>query len=58
MNKDFEYYKWGLFYFNPNDKRVIVPKMISKFSYTLNFAQPVSYVIIIAFFALMALVTM
>lgn len=58
MKTNFEYYKWGFIYFNPNDKRVIVPKINALFGWTLNFARPVSYVIIAAFIALMVLVSM
>jgi uncharacterized membrane protein len=39
------YWKWGVFYFNPNDSRIIVPKRIEWLGWTLNFAQPVSMII-------------
>ena len=41
-----EYWKWGVFYFNPNDPRIVVPKRIEWLGWTLNFAQPVSIIII------------
>ena len=47
MNNDHENYKWGLFYWNPKDTRVFVPKRIRQFGWTLNFANPVSYLIIL-----------
>jgi len=47
MNTD--HYKWGLFYFNPDDTRVIVPKQIQWMGWTLNFARPATWIIIIAF---------
>jgi len=47
MNTD--NYKWGLFYFNPDDTRVIVPKQIQWMGWTLNFARPATWIIIIAF---------
>lgn len=50
--------KWGFIYFNPNDKRVIVPKINASFGWTFNFARPVTYVIIVAFIALLVFVTM
>jgi uncharacterized membrane protein len=39
-------WKWGVFYFNPNDRRIFVPKRIEWLGWTLNFAQPVSIIII------------
>jgi len=47
MNNDPDNYKWGLFYWNPKDNRVFVPKRIRQFGWTLNFANPVSYFIIL-----------
>ena len=44
-------YKWGLFYFNPEDKRALVPKRNMMLGYTLNFAQPLVWVLIIGFIA-------
>ncbi len=37
-----KYWLWGIFYFNPEDKRIIVPKRIKWFGWTLNFANPIS----------------
>lgn len=50
MDKDFEHekpgnWRWGVFYFNKNDSRLIVPKRIRIFGWTLNFARPASYII-------------
>ena len=39
------YWKWGVFYFNPNDPRIFVPKRIIWLGWTLNFGQPVSIII-------------
>ena len=49
-------YKFGIFYYDPNDKRVFVPKRIKYLGWTLNFANPISYaimaiIIVIIFFA-------
>ncbi|MEZ2336095.1 DUF5808 domain-containing protein [Mucilaginibacter sp. RCC_168] len=41
-------YKYGVFYFNKNDPRTIVPKRIRFMGWTLNFARPASYVIMAA----------
>jgi uncharacterized membrane protein len=49
------YWKWGVFYFNPNDGRIFVPKRIEWLGWTLNFAQPVSIIIIGGIFFLIIL---
>ena len=38
--------RWGIFYFNKEDKRIFPPKS-SGLGWTLNFANPYSYSIII-----------
>lgn len=38
----------GVLYFNRKDSRVIVPKRISGMGWTLNFANPYTYIILIA----------
>lgn len=53
MKTNPEYYKWGLFYFNREDTRVLVPKVNRMMGWTLNFARPESYIIIGAFIFLM-----
>ena len=40
-------YYLGLFYFDKGDKRVIVPKMNKMLGWTVNFAQPQAYIIIL-----------
>lgn len=49
MRNDPDNYKWGIFYFNPQDPRFIVPKRIQYMGWTLNFAHPYSYLIVIGF---------
>jgi uncharacterized membrane protein len=44
---DPENYKFGIFYFNPIDPRIFVPKRIKELGWTLNFANPFSWLIII-----------
>lgn len=46
MENDPGNYKWGIFYFNPNDPRVILPKRNKWMGWTLNFANLWSYIII------------
>lgn len=31
---------WGMFYYNPDDKRLFAPKRIKEFGWTANFANP------------------
>lgn len=54
--KNPEHYKWGIFYFNPGDNRIIVPKRAQWMGWTLNFANLWSYVIIGAFIIVAILV--
>jgi len=42
-----ECWKWGVFYYNPMDKRIFLPKRTG-LGFTLNFAHPVSTVIMCA----------
>jgi uncharacterized membrane protein len=44
-------YKWGVFYYNPDDSRVIVPKRYRSMGWTFNFAHPVSYLILVGIIA-------
>jgi uncharacterized membrane protein len=46
MRNNPDNYKWGIFYFNPQDPRFIVPKRIQYMGWTFNFAHPLSYLII------------
>jgi uncharacterized membrane protein len=41
-----DHYKWGIFYFNREDPRVILPKRNQMLGWTLNFANPFAYIII------------
>jgi uncharacterized membrane protein len=44
-------YKWGIFYFNPKDPRVIVPKRIQAMGWTLNFGNIYTYLLFIGIVA-------
>ena len=44
---DGRYWRAGLFYFNPGDSAVMVPKR-NGFGYTLNFGRPVCWLILAA----------
>lgn len=44
---------WGVFYFNKEDKRLLVPKRFKWMGWTINFANPKSvlfFVLLLAFF--------
>ncbi len=47
MRNDPDNYKFGFFYFNKKDPRFIIPKKTG-LGITLNFANPKSYLIILA----------
>jgi uncharacterized membrane protein len=32
-------WKWGIFYFNPEDPRILPPKRIKQLGWTVNFAR-------------------
>ena len=46
INNDPGFYKFGVFYFNKKDTRFIVPK-VTKMGYTVNFAKPYAYIILV-----------
>ena len=46
---------WGIFYFNKDDKRIFPPKRNKYFGWTVNFANPVSILAIIAIIILVKL---
>jgi uncharacterized membrane protein len=50
-------YKWGIFYYNPRDSRLFVPKRIPILGFTVNFANPFSYLILIILLALVLYLT-
>lgn len=47
MHRDPDNWKLGIFYYCPQDSRWFVPKKISLFGITPNFANPKAYLIII-----------
>jgi uncharacterized membrane protein len=40
-------WKFGIFYFNKNDKRIFPPKRIKSLGWTINFANPISILVIV-----------
>ncbi len=49
MWRDPNNWKFGVIYFNPNDKRTFVLKRNPIFGITLNFANPKSYLFLVIF---------
>jgi uncharacterized membrane protein len=45
MDKDPNNWKWGIFYYNPDDDRLFVPKRIPSFGATINFGNPKAYLV-------------
>ncbi|MDA3930020.1 MAG: DUF5808 domain-containing protein [Prolixibacteraceae bacterium] len=41
------YYYLGIFYFDKKDKRIIVPKVNKAFGWTINFARPQAYLVLL-----------
>ena len=42
---------WGLFYYNPADKRIFPPKRVRWLGWTVNFANPYSILAMVAVIA-------
>lgn len=42
MENDKTKWIWGIFYYNPDDKRIFRPKRNPAFGWTVNFANPKS----------------
>jgi uncharacterized membrane protein len=51
MRTDPDNYKWGIFYYNPSDPRILLPKRNMYLGWTLNFANPLSYCFILVVIA-------
>lgn len=49
-------WKWGMFYYNPEDKRLLPPKRIAWMGWTVNFANRNSTLLFIFIIAIVALV--
>ena len=46
ISKNNDYWYGGIFYYNPKDERIIIPKRIPWLGWTLNFARPSSIIFI------------
>jgi uncharacterized membrane protein len=56
MSRDPGYWK-GPFYFNRKDPRLLVPKLHPSLGWTLNFANRVSWIAIIALFGVVIVIS-
>jgi len=51
--KEYNPYKWGIFYYDPEDKRVLIPKRFG-IGWTFNFGNWKSYVLVAVLISLVA----
>jgi uncharacterized membrane protein len=49
---DMDNYRWSVFYFNKDDRRIIVPKRMGLPGWTLNFARWETWLIVVSFVVL------
>lgn len=42
-----KYWKWKIFYYNPEDKRIFPPKRNPWMGWTVNFANPISILVFV-----------
>ena len=50
-------WKLGIFYFNKDDKRIFPPKRKAQFGWTVNFANPLSVLVIVLIIVATLLIT-
>ena len=55
--KDPNNWKWGIFYFNKDDKRIFPPKRNKYLGWTVNFANPISIITLIAITAISIIIS-
>lgn len=56
-HKDSNNWKFGFFYFNKEDSRIFPPKRLAQFGWTVNFANPISILAILAIISAAILIT-
>jgi uncharacterized membrane protein len=49
-------WKWGIFYFNKMDKRIFPPKRNPSLGWTVNFANPYSYLVLFSLLGIISFV--
>ena len=55
-HRDPNNWKWGLFYYNKQDKRLLPPKKLAALGWTINFANPFSILILVAILGVIFLI--
>ena len=55
--KDPNNWKWRIFYFNKDDKRIFPPKRNKYLGWTVNFANPISIITLIAITAISIIIS-
>lgn len=56
-HRDPNNWKLGMFYYNPEDKRILVPKKIKWMGWTVNFANPKSVLLFVGILISAILIT-
>lgn len=56
-HRDPNNWKWGVFYFNKKDKRLLPPKRFKYMGWTINFANPYSILTLIALVILIGIIS-
>ncbi|WP_269237737.1 DUF5808 domain-containing protein [Flavobacterium flavigenum] len=49
---------WGIFYYNPEDPRLYLPKKIKEFGWTINFANPNSAIVMLILISVILIFTL
>jgi len=49
-------WKWGIFYYNRLDKRILPPKRYQGMGWTVNFANPFSYLAFLGFMVIVVVI--
>jgi uncharacterized membrane protein len=49
-------WRWGIFYYNKKDKRLLPPKRLRGFGWTVNFANPYSFLTLLGLIILILVV--
>ena len=50
-------WKWGIFYFNKDDKRIFSPKRNKYLGWTVNFANPISIISLVAITTILVIIS-
>lgn len=56
-NKDPDNWIWGIFYYNPEDSRLLPPKKIKELGWTVNFANPNSVFLVLVFIGILLIIS-